>query len=127
MREEWHPAGFIDRLGADFIDGCFVGVVSLVAYLAVDRAILGSTADFWNFESQAMTVAAIAWVLWNWTYLVGTTGQSWGRRIAGLKVVGTDDQPIGFWRALGRNLFAVYISAAALNLGFLWVIWDPHK
>ena len=61
------------------------------------------------------------------TYLVGATGQSWGRRIAGIKVVDAEVKPIGFWRALGRNLLALYISAPLFSFGFLWVIWDGQK
>lgn len=69
----------------------------------------------------------MAWFFWNLTYLVGAKGQSWGRRVAGLTVVGGDGHPIGFWRALGRNLFAAFVSAPPLYLGFLWVIWDGQK
>ncbi len=68
-----------------------------------------------------------AWFLWNLTYLVGRSGQSWGRKVADLKVVNSDGAPIGFWRSLGRNLFAAFISAPLLYLGFLWVIWDAQK
>ena len=67
------------------------------------------------------------WFLWNLTYLVGKTGQSWGRKISGLKVLTAEGDPIGFWRSLGRNLFALFISGPVLYLGFLWVIWDPNK
>ena len=127
MREEWRPAGFVDRLGADFIDGCLVVGAMAAAYFAIDRPILGTTEGFLDVDSPAQTAAAILWALWNWTYRVGRTGQSWGRQIAGLKVVDAEGDTIGFWRALGRNLFAMYVSAPLLNLGFFWVIWDPQK
>lgn len=67
------------------------------------------------------------WFLFNMTYLVGKTGQSWGRRIWGIRVADRNGQPIGFIRALLRNLFAMYISAPVLYLGFLWILWDPYK
>lgn len=75
----------------------------------------------------AADIFAWAWVLWNFTYLVGATGQSWGRKVVGLKVVSAEGGPIGFWRSLGRNLFAALISAPVLYLGFFWVIWDEQK
>lgn len=67
------------------------------------------------------------WFLFNLTYLVGQYGQSVGRWIAGIRVVGDDGGPIGFWRALFRNLFAAFVSGPLLCLGFLWIIWDPKK
>ncbi|HEY4683902.1 MAG TPA: RDD family protein [Candidatus Acidoferrales bacterium] len=125
MREEWHPAEPEDRLGADFIDACLGAIVALPAYLLVDRALLSRTTGF--LDSTVMQVVLVAWFLWNMTYLVGRTGQSWGGKLAGLKVVNADGEPIGFWRALGRNLFAICISWPLVLLGFLWVIWDPQK
>jgi uncharacterized RDD family membrane protein YckC len=67
------------------------------------------------------------WFLWNMTYLVGKRGQSLGRQFWGLKVADSEGAPVGFVRALFRNLFAISISAIPLYLGFLWVIWDPQK
>lgn len=56
------------------------------------------------------------------------TGQTWGRKIAGVKVVRQDNgQPIGVGKAIGRQLFAVLISAQILYLGFLWMLWDDRK
>jgi hypothetical protein len=37
------------------------------------------------------------------------------------KVVESAGEPIGFIRALFRNLFAIFVSALPLYLGFLWV------
>ena len=53
---------------------------------------------------------------------MGKTGQPWGARITHIKVV--DEQtgaPIGFGRALGRSLFANFISMSVFHLGFLWI------
>jgi hypothetical protein len=46
---------------------------------------------------------------------LGKTGQTWGRKIVGLQVVGEmTGEPIGFGKALGRVLFAGAISRADL-------------
>jgi uncharacterized RDD family membrane protein YckC len=58
---------------------------------------------------------------------LGRTGRTWGRSVRNLRVV--DDQtgePIGFARAVGRTLFANFISNI-LFLGYLWMLWDPDK
>jgi uncharacterized RDD family membrane protein YckC len=122
-------AGFGERLGADIVDGLIGTVLSFAVWLLVDRAMLGSTTGWMN-DDRPPTVAdaaLLAWFLWNLTYLVGKTGHSWGRKLVGIKVVDGEGGPIGFWRALGRNLFAAIVSAPLLYLGFLWVLWDPDR
>jgi len=59
---------------------------------------------------------------------LGRTGQTWGRRIVGIKVVRVDSGDVpGIGRALGRQLFAQIISANILYLGYLWMIWDKDR
>jgi uncharacterized RDD family membrane protein YckC len=126
--ENWDLAGFGDRWVGDVCDGLISIVVALAGYLVIDRWILGHQTGF--LDEKAPIGADIfwwAWFLWNFTYLVGRTGQSSGRRMVGLKVVDSEGDPIGFWRSLGRNLFAIFISAPVFYLGFLWVFWDPCK
>jgi uncharacterized RDD family membrane protein YckC len=127
--EQWDFAGFGDRFLADLCDGVILMALAFAAYFLVDHAILGLQTGFLDEERSlgAADVVAWAWILWNFTYLVGRTGQSWGRKVVGPRVVGTDGRTIGFWRSLGRNLFAGFISAPILYLGFLWVIWDWQK
>jgi len=122
-------AGFGDRFVADFCDGLIALVIALAVWFLIDRSILGHETGFLDEEGPLSAADAALWVwfLWNFTYLVGKTGQSWGRKLTGLKVVTSDGGPIGFWRSLGRNLFAAFVSAPLLYLGFLWVIWDPQK
>ena len=128
MREEWRPAGFGDRWFADLCDAIMGLALAGLAYLLIDKALLHAQAAFLDDATCGATqVVLLIWFLWNLTYLVGATGQSWGRMIAGLKVVDADGDPIGFWRSLGRNLFAMYVSAPLFYLGFLWVIWDSQK
>lgn len=125
----WEYAGFGDRLFGDICDGVLALLFALPIWFAVDRWMLGRESRFLDDEGPigASDVALWAWFLWNLTYLVGKTGQSWGRRIAGLKVVRNDGEPPGVWRAFGRNMFAAFISGPLLYLGFLWVIWDRDK
>ncbi len=127
--EQWEFAGFVDRWVADFCDGVILMALAFVAYFVIDRSMLGNQGGFFNKQPSlsAVNIFVWAWFLWNFTFLVGTTGQSWGRRVVGLKVVSIEGGPIGFWRSLGRNLFAAFVSGPLLYLGFLWVIWDGEK
>ena len=81
MREEWRYATFSERWGADFIDSLIMTAVGIPAYFLIDVPLSREEAV------GATEIAWLCWFLWNWTYLVGTTGQSWGRRIAGLQVI----------------------------------------
>ena len=36
-------------------------------------------------------------------------------------------QPIGVGKALGRYLFAAFISGQVCDLGYLWMLWDADK
>ena len=68
-------------------------------------------------------VAAVIYVI-----ALGKTGQTWGRKIVGIKVVDkATGAPIGFGRALGRCLFERLISSSICLLGYLWAIWDKDK
>lgn len=127
-RVEWGYARFGDRFLADLTDGVIAILMAVPAYFLVDRWVLGLETEFLDdVRYGSVDVVLWFWFLFNMTYLVGKSGQSWGRRIWGIKVTGRDGQPIGFIRALLRNLFAIYISAPFLYLGFLWILWDPHR
>jgi uncharacterized RDD family membrane protein YckC len=126
---EWEYAAFGDRLCADFVDGVIALAMALPVYFLIDRHLLGletglldGGADY-GFSDLVLSFC----FLFNMTYLVGKRGQSWGRQFWGIKVVDRAGEPIGFFRALFRNVFAMSVSALPLYLGFFWVIWDGHK
>lgn len=55
-------------------------------------------------------------------------GQTWGMRLTNIKLVRSDNGlSVGFGKALGRSLFASFISAQILYLGYLWAAWDDKK
>ena len=118
MREEWHPAEPEDRLGADFIDACLGAIVALPAYLLVDRALLSRTTGF--LDSTVMQVVLVAWFLWNMTYLVGRTGQSWGGKLAGLKVVNVtteDEKELNRLSGMLRSIDGQLVAGSPLRAG----------
>jgi uncharacterized RDD family membrane protein YckC len=143
-------AGFGIRLGGYLLDGLLYGLlmavfmvpggVSIVAAfgdcVTVDRpdgtTVLecGDDDVDWALFAGGLALIALGFLVVAFIYLraLGRTGQTWGRRIVGIKVIGeSTGEPIGFGRALGRQLFAGFISAQILYLGYLWMLWDDKK
>ena len=76
----------------------------------------------------AIIAVGVLLVLFLYVRALGRTGQTWGRKIANVKVVDQHTmQPLGFGRALGRTLFAYLISSSICYLGYLWMLWDGQK
>lgn len=106
-------AGFGVRLVAAIVDT--VILVALGIPLALPLGILGRAGDV---------------ILWAGYFAIlegGPSGQSWGKRMAQIRVVDiTTGESIGRARALFRHV-ARWLSGIALGLGYLWMLWDPKK
>ena len=139
-------AGFGSRLGAYLLDTLLYGAVAAVfvivavvlgvmAFADCDFDETGEVLCVEGDVSAGLLVAALAvggggLLVVTLLYLIalGRTGQTWGRRIVGIKVVRVSDGAApGFGRALGRSLFAGIISANVFYLGYLWMIWDAQR
>ncbi|HET7688974.1 MAG TPA: RDD family protein [Nocardioidaceae bacterium] len=72
-------------------------------------------------------LAAIGWIVYNYGYVGGTTGQSMGKKIAGIKLVNVNTgQPVGAGMGIARY-FVHIIDSIPCYLGFLWPLWDAQK
>ena len=70
--------------------------------------------------------AALAWALYN-AYLAGQTGQSYGKKIAGTRLISeATGQPPGGGLGIGRH-FVHILDAIPCYLGFLWPLWDSKR
>ena len=70
-------------------------------------------------------LAAVAWGAYN-GYLQGQTGQSTGKKQAGLRLLREyDGQPIGGGAGVGR--FFLHILDSICLIGFLFPLWDAKK
>lgn len=59
---------------------------------------------------------------------VSRSGQTIGRRMTGIKVVNINDGSLlSGGQALGRYLFANFISANIMYIGYLWMLWDDQQ
>jgi len=135
------------RLGGYLLDGLLYGL--LILAFVIPGVIMGIAAFdgcTWNERSEeflcpsgkpdagliiaGIALALVGWLIVAFIYVraLGSTGQTWGRRIVGIKVIGeTSGEPIGFGRALGRQLFASFISGQIFYLGYLWMLWDDKQ
>jgi uncharacterized RDD family membrane protein YckC len=144
------PAGFGSRLGAYLLDGLLYGLLSLLFTIpGIVLIASGFSNCDWVETSEnsfevvcppgepsggniaggiALIVLGVLFVAFLYVRAMGKTGQPWGAKIVGVKVV--DERtggPIGFGRALGRSLFASVISTNVFYLGYLWMLWDDKK
>lgn len=113
------------RALAYLIDFAPVIVVYVIAGISV------STERHWE-ESlvPAVVIVAIVWLGWsifNRWYLQGKTGQSFGKRVAKIKLVRADTgRPTGFGVALVRDI-AHAVDNLICYLGWLWPLWDDKS
>lgn len=95
---------------------------SVDMYIAVAVSFLLSDLTGGSFEPLIALIYA--------AYLTGFESSEWqasiGKRIMGLKVIDERGERLTISRALGRN-FAKVVSAAALMLGFIWIVFSDKK
>jgi uncharacterized RDD family membrane protein YckC len=64
--------------------------------------------------------------LWNRVFRQGRTGQSIGKKVAGIRLVeGRTGQPVGAGMAFVREL--LHVLDGAFYIGYLWPLWDPKR
>jgi uncharacterized RDD family membrane protein YckC len=120
-------APWLSRVGNYLIDGLVTAPFALLAVL------FGRGTDA---ETGLPTFNALYWVFvllgialsgYNRWYLGGKTGQSWGRKALGIRLVGEQTgQPIGVGMAFARDL-AHIVDSIICNIGFLFPLWDAKK
>ena len=73
-----------------------------------------------------LSLLALAWALYN-CYLGGTTGQSYGKKVAGIRLLSeATGQPIGGGLGIGRY-FVHILDSLACFVGWLWPLWDSKR
>jgi uncharacterized RDD family membrane protein YckC len=102
----------------------------LVSVIELSRS-SGSTPDF-ETAAVAMIIglsvifASLAWVAYNRWTITGKTGQSLGKRMTKIRLIGEEtNTPIGPGNACIRDL--VHILDALTLVGYLWPLWDEKK
>jgi len=130
--------GFGNRLGSYLLDAVLYGAVmvalifigSLMAAdeLFVEGGVIGESDDGIVAAAILLIVLGPLLVIIGYLVQLGRTGQTWGRRIVGNKVIRVDTGDVpGIGRAIGRELFGWIVSASIMYLGYLWMIWDKDR
>ncbi|WP_306745836.1 RDD family protein [Saccharothrix yanglingensis] len=72
-------------------------------------------------------LAVIAFAIYNSLYLQGTTGQSYGKKLAKIKLVSEETgRPVGFGNAFVRQLCHV-VDGIPCYAGYFAPLWEPKK
>lgn len=120
-----YPAGAAPAPGGPYADWPKRVVSALIDFVApfIVAVILSRISSGLGFVAY---LAALAWALYN-AYLGGQTGQSYGKQIAGTRLVSeTTGQPIGGAMGIGRY-FVHILDSLPCYLGFLWPLWDAKR
>ena len=120
-------ASWIQRVGAYLIDSvCTVPFVLLAVLLGRSTddvtGVQSVNAFYFIFILLALVVQG-----YNRWFLAGKTGQSWGKKALGIRLVGEQTgQPIGGGLAFGRDICHV-VDTVICYVGWLFPLWDAKK
>ncbi len=137
-------AGFGARLGGYLLDSLLYGLlwlpfmiagIVLIAMGLEDCVSLNDEIICAGREKPGLIAAGVIFrvvgflvIVFVYLRALATTGQTWGRRIVGIRVVDANTRGAPGWgKAIGRQLFAGFISANVLYLGYLWMLWDGQN
>lgn len=136
-------AGWGTRFGAYLIDALIIGLLPVIL-ISIGMSIAAPTYSTTTDDSGYPTLhqdsgngfgyalaglgylAIFGLTLWQ-MYKQGTTGQTIGKKVLNIKLIGEQTgQPIGFGMAFVRQL-AHIIDAIPCYVGFLWPLWDEKN
>jgi uncharacterized RDD family membrane protein YckC len=130
-------ATWTQRVRARLIDQgpTYLGVIIFYAgYLLWVIELSRSSESTPDFETAAVAMiiglsvilASLAWVAYNRWMIAGKTGQSLGKRMTKIRLIGEEtNTPIGAKNAFIRDL--VHILDALTLVGYLCPLWDDKK
>ncbi|BCY07012.1 RDD family protein [Actinoplanes sp. L3-i22] len=120
-------ASWLQRVGAYLIDVIAVVPISILgSTLGMDKdpvtGLPTYNALYWVF--YLLSIAVVGYNRW---YQGGTTGQSWGKKALGIRLVDANTgQNIGGLKAFLRDL-AHFVDFIICFIGYLFPLWDAKK
>lgn len=121
-----------DRLVSGLIDWVGPLILAFLLNILLSAIVDLSTNVWFNPTGIVINLLAVAWILYN-GYLAGETGQSFGMKQSGLRLVGEQTgQNIGGGQGLIRNLLFVGLALCCLVwpvviVDTLFPLWDTKK
>jgi uncharacterized RDD family membrane protein YckC len=127
--------GFFRRAGAFIVD---IIVLALLTAVMVGMAYVGYKVGLaahhrfisWNTAGPLVSLLTFAWIGLTTVYFVafhGMEGRTIGKWLLGLRVVGANQRPISYRRALLRWIATVGLGCASFGLAFVWILWQREK
>ena len=131
IREIW--GGFFRRCGAFSIDLLVLFLFSVLLFyllligyrvgLAANQEVL--SLDQMEVFFRLFGLACLFFLASYFVLLHRMGGQTVGKWIMGLRVVGTQGSPITSWQSVMR--LVGYLLSGFFGLGFLWILWSREK
>jgi uncharacterized RDD family membrane protein YckC len=119
-------ATWIQRVGGYLVDALITAPFSILAVVLGQETDPVTKVPSFNAMYFIFLFLGIAVSGYNRWYLQGKTGQSWGKKVVGLKLVKeATGQPIGVGMAFARDL--LHIVDSICFIGYLFPLWDAKK
>jgi uncharacterized RDD family membrane protein YckC len=109
-------ANWFQRVGAALIDGIIPAIIYLIGIITRSGLLI-----------LLFVLIAIAVQAYNRWFLAGQTGQSWGKKALGLRLISeTTGEPIGAGMAFARDVVHI-LDGLCCYIGYLWPLWDAKR
>ncbi len=109
-------ANWGQRVGAAIVDGLPGAVVVLIGILTHTLAVI-----------FLCYLIALGITIYNRWIQAGRTGQSWGKKALGIKLISeATGQPIGAGMAFARDIVHI-LDGIPCYIGYLWPLWDAKR
>jgi uncharacterized RDD family membrane protein YckC len=121
-------ANWIQRVGAYLIDQFIAGIPAAIGYVIfmatmADGEISGAGLAIYLL----LSLVSLGVAIYNRWILAGKTGQSWGRKLLNVRLVGEQTgQPVGAGMAFVRDL-CHFADSIICYIGFLFPLWDAKR
>jgi len=121
--------GFGRRLAAILLDALLLGVLSMFVAFLIGMA--GVFVDMYtpNRPLPLSSLIVICTLVFSVAYYVvawSRTGQTVGKTMLGIKIVGADGKPLSGGKAFLRYI-GYLVSGIVFALGFIWVLFDRKR
>jgi len=119
------PAQALERAQAAAVDIVLLGGLSAVVVYFASRFAhvpIDGLRPSWPYLASYLAFLALVYAV----YFTGTTGQTLGKIVYGLRVVDTAGRPPGYLRAAGRAALGA-LGVVLAGLGLLPVLFDPAR
>jgi len=119
------PAQALERAQAAAVDVVLLAALSAVVVYFASRfahVSIDGLRPSWPYLAAYLGFLALVYAV----YFTGTTGQTLGKLVYGLRVVDTGGRPPGYLRAAGRAALGT-LSVVVVGLGLVPVLFDPAR